>query len=214
MSREPTDLPVVTGRNGRPRSPKSVRRAIEQYGRDPTSLTVMMYAKLLSEGKSQRQAFLACFPHAADWKIASVDKQASLLAAHPKVAGLIAAHTLGARNLAAAAVPEALRVQVEVMRGAHGANPKQRIDAANSIADRGGLPRGSEVRMTSMTMAVNMLGRIPDAPSPGAPPAPGAVEIPQRPPPGESDKERRAWEERTQRLLAPTQPSAAPDETE
>lgn len=154
------EIPVVLGRNGKARSPKMVRRSLEVYGPDLTNPLYAVFAELLSKEKSQYEAFLSCFPHAKKWKRSAVDSQASCLAAHPKVAEMMAGYTLGIQNVARAAALPMLKRMIELGHGMHGANPQVQAKAQDSVMDRGGLPRSTEISVTGRVLAVNMLARM------------------------------------------------------
>ena len=86
--------------NGGERSPKMVQRALDTYGEALTDPKYALFAKLRSEGKTQYEAFRQCFPGSVEWTRNAVDRQASVLSAHPKMPDMIAARTHGGRNLA------------------------------------------------------------------------------------------------------------------
>ena len=101
-STEDEDLPASEGAvvpiNKGERSPYMVRRAIKTYGEKLTDPKYASFAKLLSEGKSQIEAFLAINPHAEEWERRHAIAQASCLAAHPNIVEWRGAHALGAQD--------------------------------------------------------------------------------------------------------------------
>ena len=140
------DLPVVIGRNGKPRSRSITQRAIREYGENLTGLRYLLFAKLASGRGTQRDAYLTCFPEAKEATIGYVDTQASILMAHPKMQELIRAHTLGFRNTAAAIIPVALDRLCNIIQSGKDTDAIKAIIAA---ADRGGLPPVKEFTVSS-----------------------------------------------------------------
>ena len=98
-------VPINTGE----RSPYMVRRAIETYGPTLTDPKYASFAKLISEGESQIEAFLAINPHAEEWERKHAIAQASCLAAHPNIVEWRVAHALGAQDQLKAPVPACIK---------------------------------------------------------------------------------------------------------
>lgn len=145
------------------RSPKTVQRAKETYGDRPTNPAFYVYAKLIAEGKSQYAAFIEAFPHAREWNRSSVDSQASILAAHPKMDDLIASHAYGTRNVALALAPAALQRHVELMQQTDDLGVAARM--VDSLHDRAELPRVKESRVSGLIVSAQLMASLTLDPS-------------------------------------------------
>ena len=139
---------------------KMVARAIDDYGEHPVDARYDIFAKLVSEGMSKRQAYQRICPDASD---NSASCRASILLAHPAIREKVTRHAIGARDMAIALTPEALQLTYELALGLHDASPKVRLDAASSIQDRGGLPRSKEIAISARAAALEAIETIPGA---------------------------------------------------
>ena len=182
-STEDEDLPASEGAvvpiNKGERSPYMVRRAIKTYGEKLTDPKYASFAKLLSEGKSQIEAFLAINPHAEEWERRHAIAQASCLAAHPNIVEWRVAHALGAQDQLKALVPACIKVLSEIINGGHNANAKVQLDALKTALSRGGLPESKELAITGVTMSLHALARLEELRAPGGPLAPAGAAISQ-----------------------------------
>ena len=125
----------------RKRSPNIIAQALEDYGENLDDPIHHQFAYLVANDMSAKAAYQVLHPDAKDSTAAS---QASVLLAHPQMADMIRDHMIGARQLLAAMIPKAVRDLVELSQTAT-KDTKPRIDAVNSILDRGGLPRSKEI---------------------------------------------------------------------
>ena len=133
---------------------KQVERALQDYGPDPKDPDYAVFAREIAAGKSKRDAYLAIRPN-ANPHTATV--QGSRLLHHPKIAAMVVAHKLGAQNMARALAPSVVE---QLARLLGSSNDRLRLDAANSILDRGGIPKTSQVAVSarlSVTQALSDL---------------------------------------------------------
>lgn len=131
----------IAARLAKPRSPNTIERAIEAYGEDPDDPTLRVFAAKVAQGLPSTKAYQAIRPDANE-STASVES--SRLMAHPKIRKWVAQHALGAPMLARSLAPEMVAKLHEVATGEK-VDPKVAVSAANSLLDRGGLPRSSHV---------------------------------------------------------------------
>ena len=128
-----------------------VSRALADYGESLNDPSYDTFAHLVATGQSATAAYRACFPDASE---NTAKKQASVLMAHPDMAGMIRDQQIGARGLLQAAAPRmATRLLHEAVTADK--NTKPRIDAINSALDRAGVPRMKEIAISVMADAGN-----------------------------------------------------------
>ncbi len=136
-------------------SPNMVKRALADYGSDPCSPTIHAFAYLVAHGEPITTAYSTLFPAASQ---STAKKQASVLAAHPNVRQLIHRASLPPRELAKALAPAALEATA---RNLESSSAAVRQRAADSLLDRGGVPRRSEVEQSVRAeMAVSGLALL------------------------------------------------------
>ena len=126
------------------RSATVIARAIADYGEELTDPSYHHFAYLIAEGYSATRAYKVLHPEASE---RTAKKQASVLCAHPDMPTMIRDQLVGAHALADAYAPQALRDLVKLSRKAT-KETKPRIDAVNSLLDRGGLPRSKQISIS------------------------------------------------------------------
>jgi hypothetical protein len=117
----------------------AAKRAFGDTYTDPALLEA---ARRVSEGTDPQVAICDAKPSIAPENVAWA---AELFMKHPQTRFLIDAYNQGVLDVAKNAAPLALKRQVELMHGDHGANPGVQSKAADSILDRSGLPRTAQV---------------------------------------------------------------------
>ena len=125
----------------RKRSANTIAQALKDYGESLDDPTYHHFAYLVANGMTVRAAYEVLHPDAKDSTAAS---QASVLLAHPQMADMIRDQMVGARDLAHSLAPQAVRDLHDLSKEAT-KETKPRIDAVNSLLDRGGLPRSKEI---------------------------------------------------------------------
>ena len=131
-------------------SPRLTQQALADYGSDPA--IVVPFVRLVAAGYAIGAAYSALHPDASP---ATISKQASVLAAHPSVRRRIVLAGLPPRERMAELVPTALEVLLDVLENG---TPTERVRAANSVLDRGGVPRSSQVE-TSLRADLQLSGK-------------------------------------------------------
>jgi hypothetical protein len=121
---------------------KQIDRALRDYGPDPKAPAYAVFASEIAAGNSKRDAYLAIRPDASP-HTASV--QGARLLHHPKIAALVEAQKLGAQNIVRALAPSGVEQLAHLML--ESSNDRVRLDAANSILDRGGVPKTAQLAM-------------------------------------------------------------------
>lgn len=141
------------------RSPGSVQRAIDRWGESIDDLSLLHFADLVAGGIKPADAWLTVRPQCAP---DAATNTASLLLAHPSISERLS-HSIGKlspRELARTAVPGALQHLYQIATGATGAPDAVRAKAIDSILDRGGLPRTSDISVTAIAAATGAIDRI------------------------------------------------------
>lgn len=141
-------------------SPKTVARALEDYGARPHDPLHYVFAKRIVDGMTAQKAFLSCWPSYSE-NAASV--QACRLLAHPKMRhDIIPAQMAGARQIVQAYMPRAIEQTIDIAENGT-KDDKVRLDALSSAMDRGGLPRSNEIQVSAVTVAWEAVATIPGA---------------------------------------------------
>ncbi len=151
-------------------SPKTEALALEGYGADPTSPAIRTFAYLVAQGESLARAYSRLFPSASP---STASSQGSVLAAHPKVREMIVAAGLPAPEHVRALVPAAIET---LAAGLDSPSASARQRAADSILDRGGVPRASQTHV-DVRQEIALSGRalLEVAASVAPPPLPRAA---------------------------------------
>ncbi len=124
-------------------SPKMLARAYTDLGDNPSDPIHHAFARLIADGQAAYKAYGATHPAASR---ATCESQGAVWTAHPKIRALIALHGTGSRNLLLAMAPEAVKTVFELMT--NGESERVRLQAADSILDRGGAPRTKELAVS------------------------------------------------------------------
>ena len=149
--------PKGTALQPRQRSPKMIQRAVREYGEELTDLRYEVFAKAMAEGATQREAFQRISPGSSK---ATAKVQGSVLAAHPDMAAMIARHYLGVSVVSRAAALRAFEIIYQLATSSSDINDKTRLEACNSVLDRSGLPRSSQVAINAYTVAHSIIERM------------------------------------------------------
>ncbi len=123
-------------------SPVMIAKAIKAYGEDFKPLWGPQFAQEVAQGKSCASSYLAIHPGASR---GTAQTQGVVAAAHPTIANWIRTHVYGLPNVARALTPMALNTLRELAE--QSSNLRIRLDAANSILDRGGLPKSAQLQV-------------------------------------------------------------------
>ena len=128
----------------RKRSPKTIARAVSDYGEELNKPHYDQFALLIANGHTATDAYQAVRPGAS---VETASSQGSILLAHPQMGALIRGQILGARGKLQAASPRmAQQLLTEALTATKDTKP--RIDAINSALDRAGVPRMKEISIS------------------------------------------------------------------
>lgn len=130
-------------------SPKMVERALSDYGEDPNDLSYYRFAMLVSQGVPLFKAYKSIRPTVSD---SSAEGQSCVLASHPKVREWIIEHAQGGPTLAQSVQPGVIRRMWKMAMDPE-VSEQVRARLLNSLADRGGTPRSSEITITAQQQA-------------------------------------------------------------
>lgn len=119
-------------------SPEAQERAEESYGHHLDDPRYLYFAILVAAGEPLYKAYGALFPDASE---GTCRTQSSILAAHPEVREMMVTAGLPAQKLAQGLAPKAMQA---LARNLQDEKPAVRQKAADSILDRGGVPRKSQ----------------------------------------------------------------------
>ena len=129
-------VPIVMWKSGRPRSAKSVRRALKTYAKELKAPKYRLFAALCAEGATQKAAFLASFPHACRWKDKAVRNQASILAAHPIIQDYVVAYAINLASSSRPLPPSVFQRLGEVIDGMHGVSAEALLRTTKCLLAR------------------------------------------------------------------------------
>ncbi len=96
------------------------------------------FARAVAAGSTYTDAYRSTHPNAGD---GTAQVGGSRVAAHATIRRLVALYSRGVHNVANDLASEALLQQRELLH--HGETERIRLESANSLLDRGGLPRTS-----------------------------------------------------------------------
>lgn len=143
----------------KPRSDAATQRAIDRWGKAPTDLSLLYFADLVSGGVSGREAYMRIRPASSEKAASSA---AAVLMAHPTIRSRVR-HTVGKlppRELVRAAVPGALQRLYDIATGETGAPDSVQAKAIDSLLDRGGLPRSTDISVSAIAVATGAIDRV------------------------------------------------------
>lgn len=117
-------------------------RTLKNYGETFKPLWGPIFAQEVAQGKSFTKSYLELHPGCSD---STARTQGAIAAAHPDVSLWIRTHVYGLANVAKSLTPMALNTLRELAE--QSSNLRIRLDAANSILDRGGLPKSAQLQI-------------------------------------------------------------------
>ena len=117
-------------------------KALKGYGEKFKPLWGPIFAQEVAQGKSFTKSYLELHPNCCE---STARTQGAIAAAHPDVSQWIKTHVYGLPNVARSLTPMALNTLRELAE--QSSNLRIRLDAANSILDRGGLPKTSQLQV-------------------------------------------------------------------
>lgn len=151
---------IDQGASAPPAISTATRRAVTEYGPTLTDPKYSVFARMLSEGKTQIESYDACFPHSAKSTLGNRRNQASIIAAHPDMPGLIDGFALGGQNLLSALVPTCIRTLGEIVAGEVKDGAKVRLDAIKTTLSRTGHHESKELAVTGTMLVASMHARL------------------------------------------------------
>ncbi len=138
-------------------SANTVALAIADYGKDLSQSWAPLFAYRVAKGDTFADAYRATHVRTSEKNAISTGHR---LACHPKMRQMIAAHLAGPVNLARAATVVA--VEQLIWLCVHSDSHKVRLDAANSLLDRGGVPKSTSVQIEASLSVADALAGVID----------------------------------------------------
>jgi hypothetical protein len=136
-------------------SAKAVKASKSKWGDTFKPLWGRMFARAVAEGKPLATAYRELHPGCAD---STAQVNGSLAASHPDVRGWIQSHLYGLPSMVRSLTPEAVATLHLLMTQSD--NARVQLDAANSVLDRGGVPKSAELTIEARLSVSAALGDV------------------------------------------------------